>query len=362
MAAGAYFAATYSEARGKFLEACADAGVGVVSHRNPFARGPAGEDLNTDVAWVGPEEAPNVVVATSGTHGVEGYCGSGCQVGVLRADLHKELPSDTALAMVHAINPCGFAHTRRVTEGNVDLNRNFREHDEPPPSNDAYEEVHPMLVPVDWDGPARKAADEAIQAFIAERGLRAFQAAVTGGQYVHADGLFYGGQAQVWSNQAWRRIIRSHLGECRAIAYIDFHTGLGPRGYGAPIFVDASDSPALARARDWWGDDVTCPATGDSVSAVVHGDMAVALREGLGDAALTPIALEYGTLPVDQVLDALRGDNWLYLHGDPESPQGRTIKRDIRDAFYGDDDEWKSMIWDRAVELVRGACTGLAQS
>ena len=45
---------------------------------------------------------------------------------------------------VHALNPYGFSHGRRVNEDNVDLNRNFRDFATPPPRNAAYAEVHPF--------------------------------------------------------------------------------------------------------------------------------------------------------------------------------------------------------------------------
>ncbi len=46
-------------------------------------------------------------------------------------------------------------------------------------------------------------------------------------------------------------------------------------------------------------------------------------------------ALEYGTQPVPDVMLALRADNWLHLHGDVGSAQGRAIKRQVRDAHTG---------------------------
>jgi len=70
------FSATYSDARGKFLEACLRAGVPVEHHHHPF-KGPSGEMLATDVARVGPPDARDVVVVVSSTHGIEGYAGSG---------------------------------------------------------------------------------------------------------------------------------------------------------------------------------------------------------------------------------------------------------------------------------------------
>ena len=86
---------------------------------------------------------------TSGTHGIEGYCGSGCQVGLLRdhAFLEAVRLARIAVLFVHAVNPHGFSHGRRVNEDNVDLNRNFRDFGKPLPQSPDYAEVHPLLLP-----------------------------------------------------------------------------------------------------------------------------------------------------------------------------------------------------------------------
>ena len=75
------------------------------------------------------------MVIISETHGVEGFCGSGCQVGFLVERVYEGLPKTVGVALVHALNPYGFAWLRRVNEDNVDLNRNFRDFTEPPPSS-----------------------------------------------------------------------------------------------------------------------------------------------------------------------------------------------------------------------------------
>src|SRR4026209_2085849 len=76
------FAASYSEARDKFLAAARVAGATTYRYDNP-RKGPKGEALSTDVARLGPDDASRVVVTISRTHGVEGYCGSGFQANWL---------------------------------------------------------------------------------------------------------------------------------------------------------------------------------------------------------------------------------------------------------------------------------------
>lgn len=362
MSIHAYFSSSYAKAREKFLLAGADVGVSVASYHNPAATGPAGEELCTDVACLGPDNADKVFVVMSGTHGVEGFCGSGCQIGFLREGLYKELPPKTTLVLVHAINPYGFAHLRRVNEDNVDLNRNFIDHDQPPPLNPAYDKIHNLLVPPAWSGPSKTAADKALEAIITMHGPRAVQAALTGGQYSHPNGLFYGGQRPVWSNRIWRKILKEYIAGHRHVAFVDLHSGLGPYGYGEPIFRGRFDTVGYLRARDWYGESVTSSEDGTSTSTPIAGNTASALDHEISDAELTAITLEFGTLPPFEVLNTMRADHWLYAYGDPATPLGASIKTHMREAFYCDNDDWKQRVWDRAVEILRCGLVGLKKS
>lgn len=358
--AASHFAGNYAEARQKFLDAARTAGLAVQSHANP-QRGPDGGALFTDAVLAGDPNAPNLLVATSATHGVEGFCGSGAMVGLLREGLAAERPKDTAVLLVHALNPHGFAHLRRVTEDNVDLNRNFVDH-AAHPADAGYAEIHPLLVPEDWDGPGRAQAEEGIRAYIAKHGHATYQAAVTRGQYTHSDGLFFGGHGPTWSNRTWRAILRQHGARRKRVAVLDFHTGLGPRGYGEIQFERGPSDPEYIRAQSWLDGEVTSPDDGTSTSAAITGYMAMAVGDECPQAERTCLALEYGTLPIDAVLGSVRADNWLYARGTVDSPLGKTIKRNIRDAFYGDDEAWKNDIWDRAANVYRRMLKGLSGS
>lgn len=352
------FADTYAEAREKFLAAAREAGAEIESFPHPLT-GPSGEALATDVALLGNPGAKKLLITGSATHGVEGFCGSGAQVALMRSGIADRLGDDVALLQIHAQNPHGFAHERRVTEDNVDYNRNFVDFDAPLPENPGYAELHPHLVPSDWDGPARAAADAGLKAFIDAHGAWRFQEALSFGQYEHADGLYFGGREPSWSRRTVTGIMARWAGHCSDVGVIDFHTGLGPRGFGELIVTGTADSENYARARDWYGADAKSPEAGDSVSAIVNGALDEGYIKGLPDARVTFIAIEYGTLPPIEVLAALRADNWLYVHGDPASEQGKAIKRQIRAAFYGEEPQWKADIWQRAEEIVGKALTGL---
>jgi len=181
MGAASYFARDYAEARRKFLAAAKTAGLKVTSFENP-ARGPAGETLHTDVIRIGSPAATRFVLTNTATHGVEGFCGSGATVGWLRSGEWKRLPRGVAMVMVHAINPHGFAWLRRVTEDNVDLNRNFQDFGKPLPENRAYDELHPVILTERWDDAAAARRAAAFEAFRTKHGAMELQRAISGGQ------------------------------------------------------------------------------------------------------------------------------------------------------------------------------------
>lgn len=342
------FPKDYADARERFLHLAIHAGFSIETFEHPSKKGPEGEVLACDVARIGPDEASQVVMVVSGTHGVEGFCGSGCQSELLASRLPDNLPQDAALVLVHAVNPYGFAWLRRTNEDNIDLNRNFIDH-AVSPANPAYEEIHDWLVPQDWNGPARREAEASIEAYIAQRGLKAFQSALTGGQYSRPDGMFYGGQAPAWSNSIWRKVLRKHCSTAERVAAIDIHTGLGPRGVGEALCV--TSEAAYLRAKALFGDDVTWTGAGKAVSAQVGGSLVHAVLEELDPDKVDMIGLEFGTHSIPITLEALRAENWLVARGDPAGEHGAAIKQSLKDAFYIDEPDWQQAVVTRFFDL-----------
>jgi hypothetical protein len=248
-AATRHFSGTYVEARAKFLEAAAQRGAAVESFVLEAHRGALGEELATDVALIGAKDAKKVLLVTSGTHGPEGFCGSGAQVATLNdADLLNRLEqAGVALLLVHAVNPHGFSHLHRTNEDNIDLNRNHIDFNAPLPVNAGYAEVEPLVLPATW--PPTAADDAAVGAYIGKHGMTAFRAAVTKGQYTSPDGLFYGGTAPSWSNKTIRAILRKYAASATHLGWIDVHTGLGPYGHGEKIYPGRNTPEDLRAAR-----------------------------------------------------------------------------------------------------------------
>ncbi|MGH8798714.1 MAG: M14 family metallopeptidase [Casimicrobiaceae bacterium] len=357
-----HFASTYAESRAKFLAAAATAGATVSRHVHPAERGAEGEELSIDLALLGDAGAPGLLLLISGTHGVEGFCGSGCQVALLRDDAFRGAleRAGVCVLMLHALNPYGFSHLRRVNEDNADLNRNFVDFGAPLPVNAAYADIHALLLPERWPAPAD--SEQRLGAWVAQHGRAAYQAAISGGQYRFADGMFYGGSRPAWSNRTLRAVLHEHAARRAVLGWIDFHTGLGPRGHGEKIYAGANVAADVARTKAWWGDDVTSYFDGSSTSSALTGVNGYAAYDECPDAAFAAMALEYGTYPIEQTLQALRAEHWLHNHPQAPAAQRSEIKRAIRDVFYIDSDDWKAQVLAQSAAACRKAISHLART
>ncbi len=332
---------SYVDARTAFLDAAAAAGARIESHRHPL-QGLQGEDLFVDVAEVGPADAQDVILVVSGTHGVEGYCGSALQREHLTT-LDASQAGSPTLVFVHALNPYGFSWVRRVNEDNIDLNRNFVDWSQPPPANPEYAELAELLTPTSWSAEEQERTLLGLLAKLEEVGIERLQAIISGGQYDHPTGLFHGGTGPAWSHR-WLRDWAAHrFADVRRLAIVDLHTGLGPWAHGELISSEHPDSPGFRRQSEWWNDVTSI--YGGSVSAPVEGDWVAAAPGFVPHAEVTGITIEYGTVDPISVLQSLRADAVLHAHGDPAAPEAAAIRAQVRAAFLDDDPAWLEALW-----------------
>ncbi len=348
---------TYHQARSEFLDAAATARAEIISFPHPSA-GREGEELAVDVAVIGADDADAVVLIVSGTHGVEGYAGSALQRWWLD-ERAPAVPRNVRVVIVHALNPVGFSWVRRVNEDNVDLNRNFVDWSQPPPTNDGYDEVADLLVPPTWTEQTQTETTNALLEVAGKVGMDRFQEIVSGGQYTHPTGIFHGGSGPVWSHRWAREHIPELVGDADHLCVIDLHTGLGPSGHGELISVDEVGSAPYQRGTTWWG-DVRSMSSGESVSAALSGDWLSAIPAWVGGVETTTIAIEYGTVDVISVLQSLRADAWLHAHGDPAGPDAAAIRDQVRAAFADDHPAWLAKITERFDEVSSAAIAALS--
>ena len=323
---------------------------------HPLA-GADGGPLYMDVLWRGPQDATRVLTISSGTHGVEGFCGSALQLQFVEDA--PALPPDTALMLVHAVNPYGFSHLRRVNEDNVDLNRNFVDFTADTPENDAYAAIDALLNPAELPDGAMAAITAELDRMRATTDYLSMLKAVSGGQYAFPRGVQYGGSAPAWSRRTVEALWARRLADRRVVVQIDLHSGLGASGVGMLMMAADEGEPHKALTAEWFGPMLMTPRPRSRADTILGGYMNQAMETQLAGVRVAPMTLEYGTEPSEVVLAAMIEDNWLVHHGDPAGERGRRIKARLLRAFYPADPSWRAAVLARGREVFAQALSGL---
>ena len=293
-----FFPQNYEHGSKNFVDAATAAGAEVRSL-------PIGlEDLHTDVAIFRKGADPNkFLVHISGTHGPESYIGSAVQNVLLQYIKMHNLYSDSTaevtstnetqtdvqvdgsgestpatdevvptptdlpptLVFVHALNPFGFKHHRRVNEDNVDLNRNFltpeeRQYvDSLDPNYARHIDFQDIINPTERPFSSYYLNDlyAMVQSgyLVWRHGMHTLKTALVAGNYINPKGYSYGGRDYTASARNLIQLLIEDLqlpSRATKLALIDVHTGLGPAGVDTLLGLDAAsaDAAELQKASD----------------------------------------------------------------------------------------------------------------
>ncbi len=352
------FPPDYAQAHRRFRQLAASTG----EYRSTTLAvvGPAGEPLSIDSCWIGPEDATQVMVIISGTHGIEGLAGSAIQCDLLARMQKNEVPlrPDSALLLIHGLNPWGMVWLRRCDAAGIDLNRNFIDFTRPLPQNPGYTALQPMLWLADT-----ASQNHAFRHYAQEHGQHAFEIAISGGQYEDPAGPFYGGTSPAQARMLIEQYVADYRLASRRLAVIDLHTGLGPFGYGEIICDHQPGSSGHHAAQRWYGESVTLPAQGTSFSVPKQGLMDYYWHEIMGTEGCF-ITLEFGTYSTEQLFHVLIADQQLHRLGTPvwDAPETRTIKAQLLRHFYPESRQWRELVLFRARQVIALGYQGLCNA
>jgi hypothetical protein len=353
---GNVFPEHYAAARTRWQDSLA--GCSQCRARRTFPAGgqsPQGTELATDCAWFGNPAAGQVLVLISATHGIEGFTGSAVLQDLLTR-LPASLPDNLAILCIHALNPWGYAWHRRCDADGIDLNRNFIDFSQPLPANPGYLELRPALFD---DNDARR--DRALAQYRARHGQKAYEIAVSGGQYQDPAGPFFGGTGPAHGRRTIEALISDYrLGE-RQLAVIDVHTGLGGYGEGEIICDHAPHSIGAETAFRWYGEECTLPALGTSSSVPKLGLLDYAWHAIMQGSSCF-ITLEFGTLPTANLFDVLLRDHRFrarYGARPTDHPEFPALVEALRAHFCPSDPDWRSRVLQRARLVIDRALEGI---
>ena len=357
-----YFSGDYVSARDRFLTASARSGGSMMSYGHP-GRGRHGETLSTDIVVLGNANASSMLLIQSGTHGIEGYCGSAIQLALLELLTPFSIDGNMALMLVHGINPFGFSWCSRGDENNVDLNRNFIDFDDAGERrNDIFQELAPHLVPDEWSRESLVKADAELDKLRQEYGHDAISQSLRRGQYSYPDNLFYGGTGPSWSRLTIERIGREHLSAVTELLLLDIHSGLGDYGDVGLLSVEPDTSKKFGILRQIFGQQVRSTHNPHSGAANAGGNIIRGYTEILPDVTVPGTGMEFGTYEQERVQAALRADTWLH-----HKMRGRTlprslqeeIKQEMFEVFCPADQSWRDIVVKEGCKICQTAVKGL---
>ena len=340
-----YFSHDYFAARGRFRKKVNELG-GRLSSIAIDAKGPGDEDLTIDIGWFGSSKPRRALLHSSGVHGVEGFAGSAIQLQLL--DALSVIPANSALVLVHVINPYGMAWRRRVNENNVDLNRNFlAEPADYRGAPDGYAALDSFLNPTASQWPDLFIPK--VMWLIARHGLPTLRQTVSGGQYEFPRGLFFGGKKLQQGPERLQQWLSEQLGSAESIVAVDVHTGLGKSGEDTLLVEDAD----YDRLRPLFGERVKGMNADQGPAYQARGTYVSMIARVLKNAHPRKLTQEFGTYNAVSALRALRDENRAY-HYDAVNPQSQE-KAVLKEAFCLADEGWRRRVLERGAELIEKA-------
>jgi hypothetical protein len=315
----------------------------------------AGEDdepLSTEIIWLGPRSAQNLVVLISATHGVEGFVGAAVQSDLmLRLEQNYRLPGNTAVLIIFALNAYGFSRCRRCDEAGIDLNRNFIDFDSPPPANDGYERLQEAIYCE--DGAQRH---RLFEAFRQQWGQTAYEIAISGGQYTDPYGPFYGGRAPAHGRKVVEQLIAHYQLDRFRLAVVDIHSGLGPYAHGELINDHPIGSNGFRVANQWYGASAASPAAGDSSSVSKLGLLDYRWHELMAQHGCY-VTLEFGSYRTQDLFDVVLQDHRSWKSGNSRAISASAAA--MKAHFCPADVYWRELVLVKSRQVIQQAIEGL---
>ncbi|KUP04009.1 hypothetical protein Q75_16980 [Bacillus coahuilensis p1.1.43] len=327
------------------------------------------QGLEIDVVEGHASESPqNLVIFTTGVHGIEGFVGS-AMLNVFQTDYLTKLdPATTGVIFVHAVNPWGMENERRFNENNVDLNRNFIKDWTTfnLELNEAYADLATFFEKEEELGNVlleNVSFYSGVGYTALTSGAEKIEEALLSGQYTHPHGVYYGGEGDEKSTEVMKELYEQWItSDYENIVHIDLHTGYGPEDQMS-IFSSIGESMTQKEAMDAFQYPLVLTPESEGFY-VTHGDNTEYFHS-LG-AELAPekevysTTFEFGTLGEDvsaglSSINRTVSENQLYWHGSKGTVTEEITKLRYKEMFYPSDKEWR----EKAIKDFRQATDGV---
>ncbi len=347
-----YWSKNYKIAKDKFnecLTSLSNKGLNIKHEELSIdQKDPDGNPLYIDAVWIGNKNADKLYMSTSGIHGVEGFAGSAIQLSTLNEI--NTIPSDTALAFFHILNPWGMSWLRRDNESNVDLNRNFL------PKNEDYSGCHSHYIKLDSlinnKGVVSKNNFFKFRLLIHTMlyGKTKTKQAYAEGQYEFPKGLHFGGHKLEKGPEVFIDWLNKNISNIKNCVWVDLHTGLGDPGEDS-LLVDLSPSNEkyCELKKQVFGNRILSLDPKAGIAYKIRGGMQKGIELLFPNINWTSITQEFGTLKGLDVISALRSENSWTQYGNYNNNNvlEHWSKKALLEAFRPSNQAWEKRIIER---------------
>ncbi|MGB8214721.1 MAG: M14 family metallopeptidase [Anaerolineales bacterium] len=330
-----------------------------------------GSEPGLSIDWISAEAQTTpekILLVTTGEHGIEGYVGSALLQLFIEEYLPRLDPHTTGLLLVHAINPWGMKHRRRVNANNVDLNRSFvRDFASLGSANPDYDILYNLLNPsrplraVPW-----QIAGFIVQAVtnLARYGMGRLREATLRGQFSHPEGIYFGGQSPQEETRLMMDLYEQAISAYGRMLTIDLHTGYGPLNQMI-LVASAQEKMTSTEMVAKFGIPNVAAANPEEFYSI-QGDMIeylyTLMKEKFPGKPFFAATCEFGTFG-DSTLAVIRSlyttvfENRLFQHGGSSSAK-KWMAREYTELFAPTAPEW----FEKAQADARQAFEGLLKA
>ena len=328
-----------------------------------------GDGLYIDTFYLpAQQEQTNLVILTTGVHGMEGYIGS-VMLDVFFGEVYPQLNGDnTGVLVVANVNPYGMKYFRRYNENNVDLNRNFILDWEnfDLSTNKDYPKVDTFLGPTGKIGNAlwhEAGFYLSLGKTAITEGADTVSDALLGGQYEYPQGVYYGGNGDEASTVYLKDVFAKSLESgYENIVHIDIHSGYGPR-YNMVIFNSVYETMSEAESQEAFGYDYIIAHDSEAFYATTGDttDFFYRLAEQeKTDKELFSTCFEFGTIG-DTFFDTILSlkytvdENRNHWYPTSNATTAEIVRQNYMELFYPTETAWR----EKTVEDFTAATLGV---
>ncbi len=316
--------------------------------------GSADNDLTIDFCYVpAGKEKSKLLILSSGIHGIEGFVGSAIQNMVMKELTDSLVTANIGLLFIHAMNPYGFKNFRRVTENNVDLNRNFDSNNALFGSvNQGYTNLYDLLNP---SGKVNSGSLKnkffmllAIQKML-KASMKALRQAVLQGQYQYPEGLYFGGKGFEPQVSSVSPVLVKYASGYNTVMNIDLHTGYGALG-NMHLFPNPVTDPKVKSAMEQVFNGYTIDWGDSKDFYTINGAFSDYIGDLMNGKLYVPMTFEFGTLNSQTTSGSIHSihnmilENQGFHYGFQNNSDREVVLKNFREMYYPSSEAWRSKV------------------